>query len=60
MEGTENRISVEWKRFNEVTRNYNIYIKQFPRNIYLGWVNIENKGYFEVDARTENAPKVEF
>ncbi len=60
LEGTENRISVERRKFNEVTKDYNTYIKQFPRNIYAGWFDFEKKGYFEAEAGSEKAPKVEF
>jgi len=60
LEGTENRIAVERKKFNDVTRDYNTYIKQFPRVIYAGWFDFEKKGYFEADAGAEKAPEVDF
>jgi LemA protein len=60
LEGTENRISVERQKFNTTVKDYNTYIKQFPRVIYAGWFDFEKKGYFEADAGSENAPKVEF
>ncbi|NQV52183.1 MAG: LemA family protein [Flavobacteriales bacterium] len=60
LEGTENRISVARQRFNEAVQDYNSYIRSFPRVIYAGWFDFEKKGYFEADAGTENAPKVEF
>ncbi len=60
LEGTENRISVERQKFNNSVKDYNTYIKQFPRVIYAGWFDFEKKGYFEADAGSENAPKVEF
>ena len=60
LEGTENRISVERKKFNEATGDYNTYIKQFPRNIYSGWFDFEKKGYFEADAGAEKVPEVQF
>jgi len=60
LEGTENRISVERKRFNDVTRDYNAYIKKFPQVIYSGWFGFEKKGYFEADAGAEDAPEVDF
>ncbi len=60
LEGTENRITVERKNFNEVTRDYNTYIKKFPRVIYAGWFGYEKKPYFQADAGASEAPKVEF
>ena len=60
LEGTENRIAVERGRFNDVTKDYNTYIRQFPRNFIAGWFDFEKKGYFEADAGSEEAPKVEF
>lgn len=60
LEGAENRITVERKKFNEVTKEYNTYIKQFPRVIYAGWFDFEKKGYFEAEEGSEKAPKVEF
>jgi len=60
LEGTENRISVSRKNFNESVQDYNKYIRQFPRVIYAGWFGFETKGYFEADAGTENAPTVQF
>lgn len=60
LEGTENRISVERRKFNDITKDYNTFIKQLPRNMYAGWFGFDEKGYFKADAGTENAPKVEF
>lgn len=60
LEGTENRISVERGKFSQVTKDYNAYIRQFPRVIYAGWFDFEKKGYFEADQGAEEAPKVEF
>lgn len=58
--GTENRISVERNKFNEIVQEYNQYIRQFPRNIYAGWFGFDKKAYFEADAGSQSAPKVEF
>lgn len=60
LEGTENRINVERNKYNEAAKGYNTYIRQIPRSIYAGWFDFEKKPYFEADAGTENAPKVEF
>ena len=58
--GTENRISVERKRFNEMVQEYNQSIRQFPRNILAGLFGFDKKAYFEADAASQSAPKVEF
>lgn len=60
LEGTENRIAVERKRFNETARAYNIYIKQFPRAFLANMFGFAQKPYFEAVEGTEVAPKVEF
>ena len=60
LEGTENRISVERKRFNETVQVYNTYIKQFPRMLIANMAGFDEKPYFEASAGAETAPKVEF
>lgn len=60
LEGTENRIAVERRKFNDVARGYNSYIRQFPRNILAGMFGFTPKPYFEANDGAENAPKVEF
>lgn len=58
--GTENRIAVERKRYNDAVQVYNIYIKQIPRNLYAGWLGFEPQKYFEVPASAQQVPKVDF
>lgn len=60
LEGTENRISVERRRFNEMVQDYNTYIRKFPNNLIAGMFSFEQRGYFKSDEGSENAPKVEF
>lgn len=60
LEGTENRIAVERKRFNEAARDYNTYIRKFPRAFLARIFGFESKNYFEADAGAEQAPEVEF
>lgn len=60
LEGTENRIAVERKRFNEDVREYNTYIRQFPRVIIANMSGFDEKNYFEASAGAETAPAVQF
>jgi len=60
LEGTENRISVERRKFNESARQYNTFIKQFPKRIYANIFNFESKAYFEAKEEAQEPPKVEF
>lgn len=60
LEGTENRISVERKRFNETAQTYNTYIRSFPTNILAGMFGFLPKAYFSAESGAEKAPKVEF
>ena len=60
LEGTENRISVERRKFNETAQAYNTFIKQFPKNIYASIFNFEEKAYFTAEAEAAEAPTVEF
>lgn len=60
LEGTENRIAFERKAFNEVTQSYNTYMQKFPNNIFASVFGFEKKPYFEAEAGSEAAPKVEF
>ena len=60
LEGTENRIATERRKFNETVQNYNSFIRMFPRNIVANMFGFEAKAYFEAAEGTEQAPKVEF
>lgn len=60
LEGTENRISVERRKFNESVQDYNSYIRSFPRNFIAGMFDFEKKGYFEAEDSAQQAPTVEF
>lgn len=60
LEGTENRIAVERKKFNEAVRAYNTAIRRFPRNMVAKMFGFEKKGYFEAAEGAENAPEVSF
>lgn len=60
LESTENRISNERMKFNEVTQQYNSKIRTFPNNLTASMFGFTAKGYFKGDAGTEKAPKVEF
>lgn len=60
LEGTENRIAVERKKFNEAAQGYNTYIRKFPNNLIAGMFDFEKAEYFEAKEGAEEAPKVEF
>ncbi|SDG36653.1 LemA family protein [Chitinophaga filiformis] len=60
IEGTENRIAVARKDFNETARVYNSTIRTFPNNIVAGFGGFQQRPYFEAQAGAENAPKVQF
>ncbi|MFZ1288573.1 MAG: LemA family protein [Melioribacteraceae bacterium] len=60
LEGTENRISVERKKFNEVVQNYNTTVRRFPASLIAGFAGFSQKQYFKAVAGSEQAPKVEF
>lgn len=60
LEGTENRISVERRKFNEVAQGYNTYIKRFPQSTIAGMFNFDEKPYFKSVEGAERAPEVTF
>jgi len=60
LESTENRIAVERRKFNDATRNYNTFIRSFPKNLLASIFGFEKKGYFEAAEGSEEAPTVEF
>lgn len=60
LEGTENRIATERKRYTEAVRDYNVAIKKFPTTIYAGWFGFEEMPQFKAEAGAEKAPEVKF
>ena len=60
LEGTENRINVARKDFNDTAKKYNTSLRRFPRNIIASMFGFEKRNYFEAEAGAEKAPKVEF
>jgi LemA protein len=59
--GTENRIAVERKRYNDTLQDYNTYIQQFPQSIFAGWAGFKpNEAYFQASEASRQAPKVNF
>ena len=60
LEGTENRINVARKNFNDTAREFNTAIRRFPKNILAGLFGFEKRAYFEAQAGAETAPTVEF
>ena len=60
LEGTENRIAVARKDFNDAIQAYNVKVRSFPNNLTAGMFGFKQKVGFKADAGTENAPKVAF
>lgn len=60
LEGTENRITVERQKFNDVTKEYNAKIRSFPTNLTANMFGFQKKGYFEADQTAQKAPSVQF
>jgi LemA protein len=59
--GTENRISVERRRYNDSVQDYNTYIGLFPNNIFASWAGFKtNNAYFTASEASREAPKVQF
>lgn len=60
LEGTENRINVARRDFNNAAKAYNISIRRFPTTILAGMFGFEKKVYFEAEKGAEKAPQVKF
>lgn len=60
LEGTENRITVERKNFNETVQDFNSHIRRFPTNLLVGIFGFSPKGYFQAQPGSEKAPEVKF
>lgn len=60
LEGTENRINVERNRFNNLAKDYNIYIKKFPATVLAGMLSFDPLVLFQAAAGSEKAPTVDF
>ena len=60
LEGTENRIAVERKTFNDTANQFNTYIRKFPQSLFAGILGFDKKPYFEAEEGASKAPTVEF
>lgn len=60
LEGTENRIAVERRNFNETVKEYNTWGRTFPNSMFSGMWDFKKKGYFEADASSQKTPTVKF
>ena len=59
--GTENRIAVERKRYNDTLQDYNTYVQQFPNSFFAGWAGFKpNEAYFAASEAAKQVPKVNF
>jgi LemA protein len=60
LEGTENRIANERRKFNDAAQDLNTYIRTFPKNLWAGMFGIQKRAYFESDEGAAKAPTVKF
>lgn len=60
LEGSENRITVERKRFNETAQDFNTYLRRFPNVMFAGMFGFQQKAYFKSTEGAEKAPEVKF
>lgn len=60
LEGTENRITTERMKFNEISKTYNTMVRSFPENLIASFFNFGTKGYFKASEGAQEAPKIEF
>jgi LemA protein len=60
LEGTENRIATERRRFNEVVQDYNVKVRSFPTSMLAGMFGFGQKAYFQAEPGAEKVPKVKF
>ncbi len=60
LEGTENRISVERMKFNDMVKSFNTKIRRFPANVLKSIFGFEAKAYFEAEEGSDKAPEVQF
>ena len=60
IEGTENRINVARKDYNEAVNGYNLQVRRFPNNIFAGIFGFKAKSYYKADVGSEKAPDIEF
>ncbi|HQB93783.1 MAG TPA: LemA family protein [Candidatus Omnitrophota bacterium] len=60
LEGTENRITVERRRFNEAAQDYNAFRRQFPNYVVANMAGFRNKAYFQADQDARTVPQVKF
>lgn len=60
LEGTENRITVERMKFNDVVQTYNAYLRRFPQNMLANMYGFDQRGYFEATTEAQQVPEVQF
>jgi LemA protein len=59
--GTENRLSVSRRRYNQTLQDYNTFVRQFPNSVWAGMLGFhENTAYFQASEGSKTAPKVSF